>query len=147
MALLVVSAAAIFPAASTARAGEVTAGATQAANPIYFDATISMAGEAITRPFALVREGSTAQFNLGNKRAPAPGPRLGLRYVVPAASETNASVTVSGLVDGREVVSGPLDVTGADGAVVVLDGGGYTWRVHASRVLPQLCQRKRDTRP
>ncbi|HEY0712375.1 MAG TPA: hypothetical protein VGF45_06860 [Polyangia bacterium] len=116
---------------------------TEPVDQIYFDATISKEGRPVTQPHALVRVGSTAQLSLGPKSTT--GPRLGLRYVVPPAGDTNTPVTVAGLIDGREVVSGPIEVggvAGRDSAGVTLDGGGYTWRVHALRMSAETIRRR-----
>ncbi|HEY0710642.1 MAG TPA: hypothetical protein VGG33_27815 [Polyangia bacterium] len=126
-------------------AGEApSAGPGEPVDQVYFDATISKAGRPVTQPHALVRAGSTAQFSLGPKSAT--GPRLGLRYIVPAAGAENPAITVAGLLDGREVVSAPLDITSNPSAGITLDGGGYTWRVHALRLTPEALQRRQAPR-
>ena len=139
--LLPVGAAMAGDAVPAAGAGPPVAEADQ----IYFEATITKDGQPVTRPNALVRAGSTAQLSLGRKSAT--GPRLGLRYVVPAAGEAGTPVTISGLLDGREVVTAPLDVIAAAGAEVTLDGGGYTWQVHAARISPALIRKRLGLAP
>jgi hypothetical protein len=115
---------------------------------IYFDATISKEGRPVTQPHALVRVGSTAQLSLGRKTAT--GPRLGLRYVVPPANDPTAPITVAGLLDGREVVSAPInivDVASGYSAGVTIDGGGYTWRVHALRMTAESLRHRQTRQP
>jgi hypothetical protein len=120
------------------------AATTRAAEPldVYFEAKATRGSSVVIEPHVLVKMGRDAEVSVPSKEPG--GARMTVKYTLRPAVEEGALVIFTGLVDGRIVASGTLDLPRAGKRTVLLQGGGLSWSVTAVWATPELLGRKKS---
>jgi hypothetical protein len=109
---------------------------------VYFEAKATKGSSVVIEPHVLVKMGRDAEVSQPSKEPG--GARTTVKFTLRPAVDESALVIFTGLVDGRIVASGTLDLPRAGKRTVLLQGGGLSWNVTAAWATPELLERKKN---
>jgi hypothetical protein len=132
--------------AASCSGADAPAAPAKTVDQIYFEAVVTKSGTVVGKPHMLARLGADGEIKFYGQPDPDGEGPLGLKFRSTGRHAAPMTVSITAVVDDKEVATRSVEITKAQGADIAFAAGGYVWSVRVDYFSEEFLKARRKAK-